>query len=146
MQDGRVVQTGTPDEVFRKPATEFVAAFTGMENVYCGVSMVRDGEATIDLGAITIRTVTEIEGDVCVGIRPEEVIVSREPFESSATNVFFGTVTEVRQNGMFSRVVVDAGLPFVAVLTRQSIARLGLAEGEPASVTFKASAVHVFTR
>ena len=146
MQDGKVVQTGTPDEVFRKPATEFVAAFTGMENVFYGVSRVRDGEATIDLGAIVVRTVTAVEGDVCLGIRPEEVIVSREPFESSATNVFFGTVTEVQQNGIFSRVVVDTGLPFVAVLTRQSIARLGLAEGEPAYVTFKASAAHVFGR
>ncbi|WP_292519040.1 ABC transporter ATP-binding protein [Methanoculleus sp.] len=146
MQDGKVVQTGTPDEVFRKPATEFVAAFTGMENVYCGVSRVKDGEAAIDLGGIVIRTVTDIEGEVCVGIRPEEVIVSREPFESSAVNAFSGTVTEVRQNGIFSRVVVDAGLPFVAVLTRQSIARLDLAEGGPASVTFKASAVHVFVR
>jgi molybdopterin-binding protein len=146
MQEGRVVQTGTPDEVFRKPATEFVAAFTGMENVYCGFSRVRDGEATIDLGGIAIRTVTEIEGEVCVGIRPEEVIVSRKPFESSAVNAFLGTVTEIRQNGMFSRVVVDAGVPFVAVLTRQSIARLGLAEGGPAFVTFKASAVHVFNR
>jgi len=146
MQDGRVVQTGTPDEVFRKPATEFVAAFTGMENVFYGASIVRDGEAAIDLGDITIRTVTAVEGEVCLGIRPEEVIVSREPFESSATNVFSGTVTEVQQNGMFSRVVVDTGLPFVAVLTRQSIARLDLAEGEPAYVTFKASAVHVFKR
>jgi molybdopterin-binding protein len=146
MQGGRIVQTGTPDEVFRKPATEFVAAFTGMENVYRGVSRVRDGEAAIDLGAITVRTVTAVEGDVCVGVRPEEVIVSREPFESSSTNVFSGTVTEVQQNGMFSKVVVDAGRPFVAVLTRQSIARLGLAEGEPAYVTFKASAVHVFAR
>jgi molybdopterin-binding protein len=146
MQDGRIVQTGTPEEVFRKPATEFVAAFTGMENVFYGVSMVRDGEATIDLGAITLRTVAAVEGDVCLGIRPEEVIVSREPFESSATNAFSGTVTEIRQNGIFSRVVVDTGVPFVAVLTRQSINRLGLVEGGPASVTFKASAVHVFTR
>ena len=146
MQDGRIVQTGTPDEVFRRPATEFVAAFTGMENVYCGASSLRNGEATIDLGEIIVRTVTAIEGDVCVGIRPEEVILSRQPFESSAANTFSGTVAEIRQNGMFSRVVVDTGLPFVAVLTRQSVARLGLVEGEPANVTFKASAVHVFKR
>ncbi|CVK31402.1 ATP-binding cassette domain-containing protein [Methanoculleus bourgensis] len=70
MQDGRIAQTGTPDEVFRKPATEFVAAFTGMENVFYGVSRVRDGEATIDLGAITLRTVTAVEGDVCVASGP----------------------------------------------------------------------------
>jgi molybdopterin-binding protein len=52
--------------------------------------------------------------------------------------------------------IIQAGTPdevfrrratgFVAVLTRQSIARLGLAEGEPAHVTFKASAAHVFSR
>ncbi|BBL67201.1 ABC transporter ATP-binding protein [Methanoculleus chikugoensis] len=146
MQDGRIVQTGTPDEIFRRPATEFVAAFTGMENVYCGVSRVRNGEAAIDLGEIVVRTVTAIEGDVCVGIRPEEVILSRQPFESSAANTFQGTVTAIRHNGVFSRVVVDTGLPFVAVLTPQSVARLGLVEGEPAYVTFKASAVHVFKR
>ena len=146
MQDGRIVQTGTPDEIFRRPATEFVAAFTGMENVYCGVSRVRNGEAAINLGEIVVRTVTAIEGDVCVGIRPEEVILSRQPFESSAANTFRGTVTAIRRNGIFSRVVVDTGLPFVAVLTPQSVARLGLVEGERAYVTFKASAVHVFKR
>ena len=146
MQDGKIAQTGTPDEVFRKPATEFVAAFTGMENVFYGVSRVRGGEATIDLGAITLRTVTAVEGDVCVGIRPEEMIISREAFESSAVNVFSGTVTEIQRSGIFSRIVIDAGLPFVAVLTRQSVARLDLVEGEQAHVTFKASAVHVFPR
>jgi molybdopterin-binding protein len=146
MQSGKVVQTGTPDEVFRRPATEFVAAFTGMENVFYGISRIRSGEATIDLGAITLRTVSTVEGDVCVGIRPEEVIVSREAFESSAINAFSGTVVEIQQNGIFSRLVVDAGLPFVAVLTRQSVARLDLAEGERAHITFKASAVHVFLR
>lgn len=146
MQDGTIVQAGTPDEVFQRPATEFVAAFTGMENVFCGVSKILDGEGVIDLGAITIRAGACAPGDICAGIRPEEVIVSRESFESSAVNVFPGTVTEIRENGMFSRVIVDTGLPFVAVLTRQSVARLHLTEGGPAYITFKASAVHVFKR
>ena len=146
MQDGKIIQAGTPDEVFRRPATGFVAAFTGMENIFSGVSRVRGGEASIDIGAITLKTITAAEGDVCAGIRPEEVIVSREAFESSAVNAFAGTVVEIRENGIFTRVVVDAGVPFVAVLTRQSMARLGLVPGGPAHVTFKASAVHVFPR
>ncbi|MDN7024710.1 ATP-binding cassette domain-containing protein [Methanoculleus sp. FWC-SCC1] len=147
MQDGTVVQVGTPEEIFQTPATEFVASFTGMENVFHGRARIRDGEARIELGPISLRTVAEIEGDVYVGIRPEEVIVSREPFESSAVNTFQGSVTEIRQNGMFSRIVVDAGgVPFVCALTRQSIRRLGLAEGEAVYLTFKASAVHAFPR
>ena len=117
-----------------------------MENVYCGVSRVLNGEAAIDLGGITVRTVSEIEGEVCVGIRPEEVILSREPFESSAANTFSGRVTEIQRNGTFSRVFVEAGVLFIAVLTPQSVERLRLAEGEPVQVTFKASAVHVFLR
>jgi molybdate transport system ATP-binding protein len=146
MQNGTVVQAGTPEEIFQRPATEFVASFTGMENVFSGRSRLADGEALIDVGPISLHTAADIEGDVYVGIRPEEVIVSREPFESSAVNTFRGVVTEVRRNGMFSRIVVDAGVPFVCVLTRQSIRRLGLAEGESVYVTFKASAVHAFPR
>ncbi|HDR74206.1 MAG TPA: ATP-binding cassette domain-containing protein [Methanoculleus sp.] len=142
MQNGTIVQVGTPEEIFQRPETEFVASFTGMENVFCGRSRLRDGAALIDVGPISIQTVAGIEGDVYVGIRPEEVIVSREPFESSAINTFRGTVTEIQQNGMFSRIVVDAGVPFVCALTRQSIRRLELAEGETVYLTFKASAVH----
>jgi molybdate transport system ATP-binding protein len=144
MQHGTVVQVGTPEEIFQRPATGFVASFTGMENVFCGRSQVADGEALIDLGPISLRAAADIEGEICVGVRPEEVIVSREPFESSAVNTFRGTVTEIRQNGMFSRIVVDAGVPFVCALTRRSIRRLALAEGETVYLTFKASAVHAF--
>jgi molybdate transport system ATP-binding protein len=146
MQNGTVVQVGTPEEIFQRPATEFVASFTGMENVFHGTARLTDGQTLIDVGPISLRAAAMIEGDVYVGIRPEEVIVSREPFESSAVNTFRGSVTDVHRNGMFSRIVVDAGVPFVCVLTRQSIARLGLAEGEPIYLTFKASAVHAFPR
>jgi molybdate transport system ATP-binding protein len=146
MQNGSVVQVGTPEEIFQRPETEFVASFTGMENVFRGMSQLVDGEALIDVGPIRIQTVAEIEGDVYVGIRPEDVFVSCEPFESSTINTFRGTVTEVQQNGMFSRIVVDTGVPFVCALTRQYIRRLGLAEGEPVYLTVKASAVHAFSR
>lgn len=36
MRDGRAVQVGTPDEVFRRPATPWVARFVGFENVFAG--------------------------------------------------------------------------------------------------------------
>jgi ABC-type Fe3+/spermidine/putrescine transport system ATPase subunit len=40
MKDGRVVQVGTPDELYERPATRFVAAFLGEANVF------EDGGAT----------------------------------------------------------------------------------------------------
>ena len=74
------------------------------------------------------------------------MIVSREALNQAPKRLFREQFVEIQQNGIFSRLVVDAGLPFVAVLTRQSVARLDLAEGERAHITFKASAVHVFPR
>ena len=53
MNGGAIVQTGTPTEVMNHPATEFVAAFVGMENIFTGtttvtgsglVSMALDGQ------------------------------------------------------------------------------------------------------
>lgn len=144
MQEGRIVQVGTPDEIFRKPRTEFVANFTGMENIFRGQSSVRGLEGMIAIGQVTISTLTDIEGDVVVGIRPEELIVSRQAIESSAVNSLEGVVSTIRVNGMFSRIDIDAGIPLVAMVTRKSVDRMGLKPGHPVWVTFKASAVHVF--
>ncbi len=144
MQNGTVVQVGTPDEVFRRPHTEFIANFTGMENMVRGISTVRGTEASIDLGRITVTALTDIEGEVIVGIRPEEVIISTEPIISSARNSYRGVITDIRPNGMFSWIIIDIGEPLIGVLTPQSVAAMNLAVGENVYATFKASAVHVF--
>ncbi len=39
MRDGCVAQEGTPERILRKPASDFVAGFTGMENVFSGVAV-----------------------------------------------------------------------------------------------------------
>ncbi|MEV0373419.1 ABC transporter ATP-binding protein [Streptomyces sp. NPDC050636] len=44
MQDGRIAQTGTPLEVWQRPATEFVARFLGFDNV---VEATVQGEAAV---------------------------------------------------------------------------------------------------
>lgn len=146
MENGRVVQTGTPEEIFQHPASGFVAAFTGMENIFPGQSLSVEGEMQIDLGPGTIRADTGIEGDVYVGIRPEDVVLSRETVSGGAVNTFTGTITEIRQNGMFSRVMVDTGIRFICALTPQYILRMGLAEGDTVSLTLPESAIHIFPR
>ncbi|HON81151.1 MAG TPA: ABC transporter ATP-binding protein [Methanoregulaceae archaeon] len=144
MQDGAIVQTGTPEEIFNHPKSDFVAHFTGMENIFRGRAVRRDDEVEIDLGPIVLHAVTPFEGDVIAGIRADELILSPGPFDSTARNTFRGTVSEIQANGAFSRVVVDVGIPLCGIITRQSLFRLGLAPGQEITVIFKASAVHVF--
>jgi len=44
------------------------------------------------------------------------------------------------------RVELDAGFPLVALITKQSLEELGLAEGSPVVASFKATAVHLIPR
>jgi len=145
MHEGKIVQCGHPDEVFRKPASEFIATFTGVENIFRGTCTYQDGASAITVDGLTIVSLTcSGDGEVYATVRPEDILISREQVQSSARNSFQGTITDIVNNGMVIRVTVDAGIPFVSVLTRQGYDHLQLSEGDEVYLTFKASAVHVF--
>jgi iron(III) transport system ATP-binding protein len=71
VNEGRVDQVGTPEEVYSRPATQWVAGFLGEIEVLPGVA--RDGTVACDLG--TISGHSELEGEVNVLIRPESLAV-----------------------------------------------------------------------
>ena len=90
--------------------------------------------------------VTDIDaGPVAAILRPEDIILSREPFHSSARNVLSGVVEAVDDLGMVVLVRVRCGeLRLGSAITRSSLQELDMRPGEPAVLTFKASAVLVF--
>ena len=144
MREGRIVQVGEPSEVFLHPSDTFVAEFLGIGNIIRGHSS-RSGNLA------RIRTpvgqeffvASDLIGEVVATLHPEDVIVSREPFASSARNCLKGTVLEIIPFGSTVRVILDVGFPIMALLTRESCRDLHLEQGEEAYATFKASAVHV---
>ena len=69
MRDGRVHQIGTPHQIYRKPATPWIAQFVGESEFFDGVAGV--GQVTTELG--TFPQFGELRGDVRVMIRPEWV-------------------------------------------------------------------------
>lgn len=161
---GRVLQFGPPEDVFRKPASPYIAEFLGAENVLAGVARVladtapdwidgaspalTDGHHAIEFtsGALRLYTVGALPsaGTCYAVIRAEEVVLARQPHASSARNLFRGRVSEVATLGAYSRVTLDVeGVPLVAALTARSVHELGLAEGVEAFATFKAMAVHL---
>ena len=165
---GRVLQYGPPEEVFRKPASPYIAEFLGAENVFAGHAHGL-GESAPDwvdapphavaahyhavefrTGDLTIYAVGDTpEGAGYAVIRAEEVLLSRggeegEGTRSSARNRFRGTIIEVATLGALTRVTVDVrGTPLVAALTTRSAQELALAEGVEVEASFKAMAVHL---
>jgi sn-glycerol 3-phosphate transport system ATP-binding protein len=72
MNAGRIEQIGTPAEVYNRPATTFVASFMGAPPMNLMQGRVQAGRAHI--GDVMLATTTAPEGEVTVGIRPEDII------------------------------------------------------------------------
>lgn len=80
-----------------------------------------------------------------IWIKPEDIILSSEPFDSSARNQFACEVIEVETNNPFIAVVIQAGqMKLTSLITHTSFERLAVKAGKDIYVTFKSSALHAF--
>lgn len=153
---GRIVQVGTPTEVFETPVDEAVAAFVGVETIAPGVvASSVDGVAVVMLGADG-RARVEVASGLAAGapvhlcLRPEDVAVSLPATSpeaaTSVRNRLPGVVrTVVPIEGQF-RVTLDCGFPVVALVTKRAFVDLGLAPGRAVVAAFKATAAHLLPR
>ena len=144
MCGGRIIQVGTPDEVFRRPNSRFIADFVGVENLFRGRSVVHDDLSLVHVDGICMVSSSLKSGDVSISIRPEDILISKEKSRTSARNEFFGEIVDARNMGAIVRLVVDVGVPFVVMLTKQSYEDMGLLCGVHVWIVFKASSVHLF--
>lgn len=143
-RESRIAQVGTPEEIFRRPATPFVARFVGARNLFRGHA-VRCGEVLlVEIeGGLRIAAVGEREGPVHLLVRPEDILLSTAPLQSSARNCFHGRIAEIRDMGAVLHVIVDVPPKFTVLITRPSREEMGLEPGAEVYLAFKASAVHL---
>jgi tungstate transport system ATP-binding protein len=141
---GRIVQTGTPQEIFGAPSKD-LASFARLENVFSGDSkMLGEGTSVIDIGnGLRIEAPIKQTGRVTLFVRPEDIILSAEPVTSSARNMFRGKVVGISDLGSLVKLKVDAGKEFVVQITKRSFVEMGLNLGSEVYLVFKASSVHV---
>jgi len=100
MNEGRIVQIGSPREIYQRPRNRFVADFVGTTNfldatvVAIGVGDDRCRVATA-LGELEVQCFDALSRNdkVVISVRPEDVEISEQPPESgSGYNVCRGTV------------------------------------------------------
>jgi ABC-type sulfate/molybdate transport systems ATPase subunit len=142
--EGEVRQTGTPTELVTAPADAFVASFTGA-NVLAGRARPAAGgltEIALEGGGI-VYSVDDAEGDVEVAVYPWDVSVAREAPDDSALNHVRGPITSLVIVGNRARVQVGG---LVGEVTTASAERLGLAEGDVVTASFKAAATRLVDR
>ena len=102
MDRGKVVQVGTPAEIYEFPQSRFVADFVGTTNLFEGVvascapglTTVNCGETGCDLLVDDVGRFTPGQR-VWVALRPEKIRLSKQPAEASRANQLRGTVHQL---------------------------------------------------
>jgi molybdate transport system ATP-binding protein len=152
LDSGQVVQEGKPAEIFNAPQSLAVSRAVGNENVLIG--RVRDqqedqGISVIDLGGCQLLTPYNSlakNSSVTIGIRSDDIIVSREPIgQTSARNMLEGTINSVLHDGPETNLLAWCGVSLKVRVTTQAIEALGLRPGVKVYLLIKASSCHLLS-
>ena len=147
MNHGAIEQIGTPQEIYRAPATAFVADFVGTMNFLSGRLVAAD---RVDLGGLSMACPPQdglAEGQaVQLCIRPEDVRVRDLP--ADVANRLPIEVTDLDFVGSFCRASLRArdvaGLELTADFSSNLIRDLGVTVGSRLDVALPTDRLRVF--
>ncbi len=113
MSKGRVLQVGSPEEVYEHPANRFVADFIGNVNLFKG-KLTEDlpdrCEVTTTIGVVQVGHGVSgaLNMPVSIAVRPEKVSISKQPPGGGTPNVFQGKVKEIAYFGAHNTYILVA--------------------------------------
>lgn len=143
MQAGQLVQVGRPQEIYRRPATEFVADFVGRANVFPGRVRARGPlSVAVEFLGGTVE-VASWSGDpqpgdrVCLVIRPEAIRIV--PREDGATT---GVVRRVEYQGASAECHIEADGQMLLVMVELEEEGSLPSEGTRVGLRFRRSGLH----
>jgi spermidine/putrescine transport system ATP-binding protein len=159
MRSGRLEQLGTPEELYERPTTAFVAGFLGVSNLLDGEVSGRSGdlaEIRLSGGTLVRAPAGSLNGarSVRVGIRPEKLRVlprgaDAEP-DGRDTNSLDGTVLDASYIGVSTQYLIETADGHVLTVYAQNLETSGasevIADGEAVRLAWKPQHTFVIDR
>lgn len=108
MSYGRLIEVGTPHDLYQRPQTEFVASFLGTANILLGQTKgdrIQIGPHVFSLTEEAAKFSTD--GRVQVVFRPEDLALSADKASLDCTPLGEGTVTSLGFNGPTERIRLE---------------------------------------
>ncbi|HXQ02409.1 MAG TPA: ABC transporter ATP-binding protein, partial [Candidatus Udaeobacter sp.] len=153
VNEGRIVQHASVEEVFRQPLTPAIAKIVAVETVQRARVLQADEElVTVAVGETRlIAAASDFPSgvtEVFVCIRAENVLLLKgvEAVSASARNRLPGIVKSLTREGPIWRIELDCGFTLTALLTRQACEELALQENDRVLALIKATNVHLISR
>jgi spermidine/putrescine transport system ATP-binding protein len=139
MNAGRIEQLGSPDELYERPTTPFVARFLGASNLLEGQA---EGNGAVRLSDGTVvRTSGAVgrSGPVAVGIRPEKIRLG-----GGEENSLAGEVRERAYIGVSTQYIVDTPHGAITVYVQNTDPRAGAVQpGDQVTLSWSPEATFV---
>jgi tungstate transport system ATP-binding protein len=115
------------------------------DNLFKGTITEKDGRKWLSLHeGCGFYVITDRVGPAYASVDPKEIIISTDPLTSSALNCLKGTIIGINREGAIVRLTIDAGIPFVSLITMTSFTTMNLNINSRIHLTFKATAVEVY--
>jgi spermidine/putrescine ABC transporter ATP-binding subunit len=143
MQDGRLLQVGTPQAIYEVPETQFAAGFIGVMN-FLPVTQAQDGFVTANGTTIKAKRLNGVGvgGDCVAAFRPERLLVG-----DSAENTLSGQICAIAYHGLDLLLHIKTGLtetPVIARMTADIAETHRPREGDQITVSWSAKDTHIF--
>ncbi len=148
MKEGRIIEQGSTEQIFFNPKNAFVAEFLQYQNIFTGIAKSNINGTSMVLVKNTNFIINgKHDGHIIIGIRPENILVSKVPPElSTARNVLKGFITSIEHAGPAALITVNVNdLLIKAMITRGSLEELELKQNDIVYLIIKASSIIVLS-
>ena len=143
IHNGRLIQEGKPDEVFRKPVNKFIARYAGVRNFF-RARFIKDGNGWKALCKDNLvmnisENVYPSEGLII--IRSEDIQIFSEKPTGQHDNVFKGVIQEIIPADYGMEITIDAGELFYVDISTENFNRQKIHENSEVWITFPREAL-----
>ena len=111
IHSGRIIQEGTPDEVFRQPVNRFVARYAGIRNFF-RVKFLNEGGGwkAVSHNGLEFRLAgSSYPSEGLMILRSDDITVRIDPFDGHTENTFRGIIKEILPSEYGVEITVEAG-------------------------------------
>jgi multiple sugar transport system ATP-binding protein len=153
MNDGKLVQVGTPSDVYNNPVDTFVATFIGTPQInYFGGKIISEGEKVlIEVPEFQLRLAEsfwaklkpQVGREILVGIRPQHIRIKDEFSRRASDNILSLTVDIIEPLGDHNIVVATIGYVTVSFIVNPDEA---LSPNDQVETIFDGRKIHIFDK
>ena len=141
IHNGRIIQTGPPDEVFSRPANRFVARYAGIRNFF-SVRFIQGNSGWIaksEGGSEFKITGNTFPSDGIVIIKNECILLHPSKPADAHDNLFTGQIKDILPTSKGAEIMVDTGEKFFADVSHDEMNRLEPIENMKVWISVKSS-------